>query len=97
MRLSFLAETVLLMGAVLVAFLGMTIIKSRRRSLTAWAVRLLLSIPLFLTALWIVFLAIPYPVDPGAPTLSIVGSAVLIAGLAAEELVGADVRRALGI
>ena len=97
MRLAFLPESALLVGAVLIAFVGMTIIKSARRGLAGWSVRLLLSIPLFLAALWIVFLAIPYPVDPGAPTLSIVGSAVLIAGLAAEELVGADVRRALGI
>jgi hypothetical protein len=97
MRLAFLPESSLLMGAVLIAFVGMTIIKSARRGLTGWTVRLLLSVPLFLAALWIVFLAIPYPIDPGAPTLSIVGSAVLIAGLAVEELVGADVRRALGI
>jgi hypothetical protein len=97
MRLAFLPESALLMGAVLISFVGMTIIKSARRGLTGWTVRLLLSVPLFLAALWIVFLAIPYPIDPGAPTLSIVGSAVLIAGLAAEELIGADVRRALGI
>jgi hypothetical protein len=97
MRLNFPAETALLIGAASIAFVGMTIIKSSHRSAAAWAVRLLLSIPLFLVSLWIVLLAIPYPADPGTPTFSIVGSAVLIAGLAAEELVGADVRRALGI
>jgi hypothetical protein len=97
MRLGFLPETALLAGAVLIAFAGMTIIKSRKRSLAGWTARLLLSIPLFLAALWIVLLAIPYPVDPGLPTFSIVGSAVLVAGLAAEELIGADLRRALGI
>ena len=97
LSLSLLPETLLLAGAVLIAFAGMTIVKSRRRTVVAWTVRLLLSIPLFLVALWIVFLAIPFPIDPGAPTFSIVGSAVLVAGLAAEELIGADVRRALGI
>jgi hypothetical protein len=97
MRLNLISETALLTGAVLVAFLGMTIVKSQRRTVAAWALRLLVSIPLFLAALWIVLLAIPYPVDPGAPTFSIVGSAVLIAGLAAEELVGTDLRRMLGI
>jgi hypothetical protein len=97
MRLNLISETALLTGAVLVAFLGMTIVKSQRRTVATWAVRLLVSIPLFLAALWIVLLAIPYPVDPGAPTFSIVGSAVLIAGLAAEELVGTDLRRMLGI
>jgi hypothetical protein len=95
MRLDFVHETGLMTGAVLVAFLGMTIVKSGRRSVAGWTGRLLISIPLFLGALWIVLLAIPYPLDPGAPTFSIVGSAVLIAGLAAEELIGADVRRAL--
>jgi hypothetical protein len=97
MRVDLLRETALLTGAALIAFVGMTLVKSRRRNVAAWTVRLLLSLPLFLAALWVVLLAIPYPLDPGAPTFSIVGSAVLIAGLAAEELVGTDLRRMLGI
>lgn len=96
MRLDFLHETALLIGAVLFAFAGMVIIKSSKRTAGSWAVRFVLSIPLFIVALCIVLFSIPYPLDPGVPTLSIVGSAVLVAGLAAEELVGADVRRKFG-
>jgi len=80
-----------------IAFVGMTLAKSQHGRIAARIVRWILAISLLLAALWIVVKAIPYPRDPGMPTFSIVGSAVLIAGLAAEELIGADVRRLLGI
>ena len=60
-----------------------------------WLVRAFAAAVLFAAALGIVYAATPYPADPGAPVFTIVGSAVLIAGLAAEEFVGADIRRIL--
>jgi hypothetical protein len=92
-----LIETLRLAIAVAIAFAGMTIVKSQRRTISAWVLRVAVALPLFLASLWIVFFSIPFPRDPGAPTFSIVGSAVLIAGLAVEELIGADLRRALRI
>lgn len=84
--------------AVLIAFVGMIVVKSRRRrTLVAWILRLAIALPLFAAALLLVFVTIPYPRDSGAPTLTIVASAVLIGGLAAEELIGAEIRRMLGI
>ena len=82
-------------GAILVAFAGMVLIKTRRRPALPWILRAVSALVLFVAALWIVYVALPYPADPGMPTYSIVGSAVLIAGLAAEELIGADIRRVL--
>ena len=73
----------------------MVLIKSRRRPTPPWLVRASIALALFVAALWVVYFAVPYPSDPGMPTFSIVGSAVLIAGLAVEEFVGADIRRIL--
>jgi hypothetical protein len=81
-----------LAGAVLAAFAGMVLVKSRRDSPMLWLLRAAAAMALFAGALWIVYGAIPYPADQSVPTFSIVGSAVLIAGLAADELVGADIR-----
>lgn len=75
----------------------MVLIKSRRRPPLPWLARALAAVLLFAAALWIVYLAVPNPADPAVPTYTIVGSAVLIAGLAAEEFVGADIRRLLRI
>ena len=91
------AEFARLIGAVLVAFAGMVLVKSRRRPPLPWLVRGIAALALFAAALWIVYLAVPYPADPAMPTYTIVGSAVLIAALAAEEFVGADIRRLLRI
>lgn len=92
-----LAEFARLSGAVLVAFAGMVLVKSRRRPSLPWLGRSLLALILFAAALWIVYGAVPYTPDPAMPTFTIVGSAVLIAGLGAEECVGADIRRLLRI
>jgi len=73
----------------------MVLIKSRRQPLLAWLLRAVVALALFAAALWIVFFALPYADDPSMPIFSVVGSAVLIAGLAAEEFVGADIRRVL--
>jgi hypothetical protein len=79
----------------------MTIVKSRAARPSqrwwAWSVRALLALPFFGATLWLVVASVPYPRDPGMPTLSIVATAVFVCGLAVEELVGADVRRLLGI
>jgi hypothetical protein len=92
-----LAEFARISGAVLVAFAGMVLVKSRRRPALPWLGRSLLALALFAAALWIVYAAVPFPADPAKPTFTIVGSAVLIAGLAAEEFVGTDIRRLLRI
>jgi hypothetical protein len=81
--------------AILAAFAGMVLIKSRRRPVLPWLARALAAALLFVAALWIVYAATPFPVNPAMPAFTIVGSAVLIAGLAAEEFVGADIRRIL--
>lgn len=81
--------------AILVAFAGMVLVKSQRRPALPWLIRAVCAFVLFGAALWIVYLATPYPTHPAMPAFSIVGSAVLIAGLAAEEFVGADIRRIL--
>ncbi|HEY1977922.1 MAG TPA: hypothetical protein VGG89_15320 [Candidatus Baltobacteraceae bacterium] len=73
----------------------MILVKSRRRPVLQWLVRALAAAVLFAAALWMVYSATSYPADPAAPVFAIVGSAVLIAGLAAEEFVGADIRRIL--
>ncbi len=89
-----------LIGAISIAFTGMTVIKSQRAPLQRWwwlIARAVIALPLFAIALWLVVVTIPYPRDPGMPTLSIVASAVFVTGLAIEELIGADVRRFLGI
>jgi hypothetical protein len=86
-----------LAGAILIAFAGMTVVKSRRKMPLAWLARWSVGLPLFAAALWIVLATIPHPRDSGMPTFSIVASAVLIAGLAVEELIGSEVRRLLGI
>jgi hypothetical protein len=90
-----LEEFVRLGGAVLIAFAGMVLLKSPRRPPLPWLARALVAVALFAAALWVVYVAIPNPADPGMPTFTIVGSAIFIAGLAAEEFVGADIRRAL--
>jgi len=78
----------------------MTLVKSRGTKPSqrwwGWTVRALLALPLLGGALWLVVVSIPYPHDPGMPTLSIVATAVFISGLAIEELIGADVRRLFG-
>ncbi len=88
-----------LIGAISIAFAGMTVVKARRslRPWWMWIVRAAIALPLFVVALWLVVVTVPYPSDPGMPTLSIVASAVFVTGLAIEELIGADVRRFLGI
>lgn len=73
----------------------MVLVKSQRRPALPWLARTLAAVALFVAALWIVYIAIPYPTAPSTPAFTIVGSAVLIAGLAAEEFVGADIRRTL--
>jgi hypothetical protein len=75
----------------------MVLVRSTRRPPLLWLGRSFLALSFFAAALWIVYAAIPRVADPGMPTFSIVGSAVLIAGLAAEEFVGADIRRLLRI
>jgi peptidoglycan/LPS O-acetylase OafA/YrhL len=90
-----LAEFARFTCAVLLAFAGMILVKSQRRPVLPWLARTLAAAALFVAALWIVYVALPYPTEPGMPALTIVGSAVLIAGLAAEEFVGADIRRIL--
>jgi hypothetical protein len=78
----------------------MAVVKSRPATFRrgwAWIARVVISLPLFVAALWLVVLSIPYPHDPGVPTVSIVASAVFVTGLAIEELIGADVRRFLGM
>ena len=86
-----------LAGAILFAFLAIAIVKSERRGLASWALRLLVGVPLIGVSLWMVVTSIPYPAVVSASTLAVVASAVIIAGLGAEELIGADVRRILGI
>jgi hypothetical protein len=89
-----------LIGAILIAFAGMAVVKSRRATIRPWwrlITRAVIALPLFAIALWLVVVTIPYPRDPGMPTLSIVASAVFVTGLAIEELIGPDVRRFLGI
>jgi amino acid transporter len=89
------AEFARFICAALVAFAGMVLVKSQRRPALPWLARTLAAVVLFAAALWIVYVALPYPTDPAMPAFTIVGSAVLIAGLAAEEFVGADIRRIL--
>ncbi|MBV8489365.1 MAG: hypothetical protein JO199_02455 [Candidatus Eremiobacteraeota bacterium] len=86
-----------LVGAILVGFLAIAIARSSRRTVASWLVRLAIAIPLFLASLWIVFRAIPNAAVIGAEALSIVATFVLLAALAADELIGADLRRLLGI
>lgn len=81
--------------AILVAFAGMVLVKSQRRPVLPWLTRTVAAVVLFGVALWIVYVATPYPTHPAMPAFTILGSAVLIAGLAAEEFVGADIRRIL--
>ena len=90
-----LAEFARLGGAILVAFAGMILVKSKRHTPFAWFARAFFAIALFAATLWMVYVSMPYRADPGVPVFTIVGSAVLIAGLAAEEFVGADIRRIL--
>ncbi len=73
----------------------MVLVKSQRRPPLHWLARALAAAMLFVAALWIVYVATPYPTGPAMPAFTIVGSAALIAGLAAEEFVGADIRRIL--
>jgi hypothetical protein len=73
----------------------MVLIKSRFRPVPFWLARAVVALALFAAALWIVFVTLPGRPDPGIPVFSIVGSSVLVAGLAAEEFVGADIRRLL--
>jgi hypothetical protein len=84
-----------LSSAIVIAFVGMVLVKSRRRPRALWLGRTLLALALFTAALWIVFVTLPHTADAGIPDFSIVGSSVLVAGLAAEEFVGADIRRLL--
>lgn len=73
----------------------MILVRSKRHPPFPWFVRAFFAGALFAAALWIVYVCVPYRTDPGVPVFTIVGSAVLIAGLAAEEFVGADIRRLL--
>lgn len=90
-----LAEFARFSVAILVAFAGMVLVKSQRRPMLPWLARALAAGLLFVAALWIVYVATPFSINPAMPAFTIVGSAVLIAGLAAEEFVGADIRRIL--
>lgn len=83
--------------AILLSFVAITIVKCKGRTAASWLLRLVVAIPLFAMVVWLVFQTIPDPFDPGMPTFSIVTSAVVIAGLAAEELIGSEVRTLLGI
>ena len=73
----------------------MTIVKSPRRTIASWFLRIAVALPIFLGALWIVLHTLSSLRDDGTATFSIVASAVLIAGLAVEELIGGDLRRLL--
>ena len=86
-----------LAAAVVVAFVGVLFLKSQRRTLVSWVARIAVGVPALLIVLWLVIVSIPYPRDPGFPTFTIVATAILLAGIAVDELVGADIRRALGI
>jgi ABC-type transporter Mla subunit MlaD len=86
-----------LIAATVVAFAGMAVVKSQRHTVTSWIVRAVVALPLFVVALWLVLLAIPYPRDPGMPTFSIVASAVFVTALGIDELIGSHVRRLFGI
>jgi len=81
---------------VLTAFVGMTVLRSRLRTPRAWAFRIGFAAVAFGTALYMVLRTIPFLADP-IPTFSIVASTVLVTGLAAEELLGSDIRRKLGL
>lgn len=86
------ATFVRLIAAALLAFAGMTTL--RYRPTRIWrAVSLMATAALWLASIWIVRTAIPYPRDYELPSLSIVASSVFIAALAADELIGGDLRR----
>jgi len=72
-------------------------VRSPRRSPAAWLVKLLVAAPLFVASLWIVYHAIPNAALLGNETLSILATFVLLAALAADELIGTDLRRLFGI
>jgi hypothetical protein len=86
-----------LAGAIVIAFVAIALVRSALRGTIAWLVRLVVAGALLVASLWIVYRAIPNAAALGTETLSIVATLVLLAGLAADELIGADLRRMLGI
>ncbi len=86
-----------LAGAIVVAFVAIAILKSRRGGIVAFAARAIVAALLAALGLWMAYAAFPYPALAGAQAISLVATAVFVTGLLAEELIGADVRRMLGL
>jgi cytochrome c oxidase assembly factor CtaG len=86
-----------LIGATVVASVAIAFVRSQPRGAVSWIVRLTIAALLFVTSIWMVYRAFPYPAVVGSETFSIVATIVLVAGLAVDELIGADVRRMLGM
>jgi len=86
-----------LAGAIVLAFAAIAVVKSRHRGAPALVARAVAGLALGFAAVWIVFWAFPDPAAVGTETLSIVATVVFVAALAAEELIGNDVRRMLGL
>lgn len=59
-------------------------------------VRLAIALPLCAAVFWIVYRAIP-DARLGFETLAIVATFAFVSGLAADELIGADLRRILNV
>jgi hypothetical protein len=82
-----------LIAASLLALGGMTLVRARRRTPRWLAVHVVLAVVLWAAALWTVRAAFPYPRNEEVPSLTIVATAVFIAALAADELIGSELRR----
>jgi hypothetical protein len=82
-----------LTAASLLALGGMTLVRTRRRTPRWLVLYVVAAVVLWAVALWTVRSAFPYPRTQEVPSLSIVATAVFIAALAADELIGSDLRR----
>jgi hypothetical protein len=84
-----------LIAASLLALVGMSLIRSPRRTPRRLTLYVAAAVVLWAAALWIVRSAFPYALNEEVQSLSIVATAVFIAALAADELIGSDLRRFL--
>jgi hypothetical membrane protein len=80
-----------------VAFATIAVLRSGGRGIAGWAARLAVAVILFAVALWMVYTSFPFPAYAGTETISIVASAVFVAGLAVDELIGSDIRKIFGL
>ena len=73
----------------------MLALRSPGWSIGTWLLRGFVAIPLLFGAAWVVARSIPEGVHEARTVFTVVATAVFVAGLAVEELIGNDVRSLL--